>query len=304
LAQDGEADRGAAARRIDMALALLEAGGATEACELAAEACSLDPGWPDAWFVLGETSERTGAREPAIDAYRRCLALEPQDRLGAGARLTLLGAAVTPDRLPNAYVRTLFDQIARRFEESLVGRLEYRAPERLMQALDAFRADMPSPLAVLDIGCGTGLAGTLLRPWAARLDGFDLSPLMVAEARRKNIYDAVAVADLLDAPVADAPRYGLAVAADVLCYVGDLAPAFAAIRARLIGRGHLAFTVESGSGAPYALGPAQRFRHDPQAIEHWLAGAGFERLACERAVLRRERREPVDGLVVIARLKH
>ena len=301
MTQDGEADRGAAARRIDMALALLEAGSAVEARDLASEACTLDPDWTDAWFVLAETSERTDDRARAIAAYRRCLALEPQDRLGAGARLALLGAVGTPDRLPNAYVRTLFDQTARRFEESLVGRLEYRAPERLMQALEPFRADMPSPLAVLDIGCGTGLAGVLLRPWAARLDGFDLSPLMVAEARRKNIYDAVAVADLLDLPHGDAPRYGLAVAADVLCYVGDLAPAFAAIRARLIGRGHLAFTVEAGSGHPYALGATQRFQHDPHAIERWLAGAGFERLACERTVLRRERREPVDGLVVVAR---
>lgn len=284
-----------------MALALLEAGSAAEARDLAAEACSMDPGWTDAWFVLAETSERADDRERAIEAYRRCLDLEPGDRLGAGARLTLLGAAGTPERLPHAYVRTLFDQTARRFEESLVGRLEYRAPERLMQSLEPFRGDMKSPLAVLDVGCGTGLAGLLLRPWAARLDGFDLSPLMVAEARRKAIYDAVAVADLFDIPADDAPRYGLAVAADVLCYVGDLAPAFAAIRARLIERGHFAFTVEAGSGASYALGSAQRFRHDPHAIETWLVEAGFERLACERAVLRRERREPVDGLVVVAR---
>lgn len=284
-----------------MALALLEAGGGAAARDLAAEACTMDPGWADAWFVLAETSERAGDRERAIEAYRHCLALEPEDRLGAGARLTLLGAAGTPERLPHAYVRTLFDQTARRFEESLVGRLEYRAPERLMQSLEPFRVDMPSSLAVLDIGCGTGLAGILLRPWAARLDGFDLSPLMVAEASRKKIYDAVAVGDLLDAPDTDAPRYGLAVATDVLCYVGDLAPAFAAIHDRLIGRGHFAFTVEAGSRAPYALGPAQRFRHDPHAIEGWLAEAGFDRLACERAVLRRERREPVDGLVVVAR---
>ena len=284
-----------------MALALLETGSAAAARDLAEQACTLDPGWVDAWFVLAETSERVGDRERAIAAYRRCLALEPQDRLGAGARLTLLGAAGTPDRLPNAYVRALFDQTARRFEESLVGRLEYRAPERLVQCLEPFRAAMPSSLAILDIGCGTGLAGVLLRSWAVRLDGFDLSPLMVAETRRKNIYDAVAVADLIDVPPDDAPRYGLAVAADVLCYVGDLAPAFDAIRARLIERGHLAFTVEAGDGAPYALGPAQRFRHDPTAVERWLTAAGFERLACERAVLRRERREPVDGLVVVAR---
>ena len=301
MAQESEADRSAAARRIDMALALLEAGSAAAARDLAAEACTMDPDWTDAWFVLAETSERADDRARAVEAYRHCLALEPQDRLGAGARLTLLGAAGTPDRLPHAYVRTLFDQTARRFEESLVGRLEYRAPERLMQSLEPFRGDMPSSLTVLDIGCGTGLAGILLRPWAARLDGFDLSPLMVAEARRKSIYDAVSVADLLDVPPDDAPRYGLAIAADVLCYVGDLAPAFAAIGARLIGRGHVAFTVEAGSGAPYALGPAQRFRHDPHAIERWLAEAGFDRLACERAVLRRERREPVDGLVVVAR---
>ncbi len=286
-----------------MALALLETGAAAAARDLAAEACALAPEWPDAWFVLGEACERAGAPDGAIDAYRRCLALEPPDRLGAGPRLTLLGAAATPDRLPSAYVRTLFDQTARRFEESLVGRLQYQAPQRLMQALEPFRTDLPLPLAVLDIGCGTGLMGPLLRPWAARLDGLDLSPIMVAEAARKRIYDTVTVGDLIEVPQADAPRYGLAVAADVLCYVGNLEPAFSVIRRRLIERGHLAFTVEWGTDAPYALGPAQRFLHEPATIERWLSDAGFDRLACERTVLRRERREPVDGLAVVARRK-
>ena len=204
-----------------------------------------------------------------------------------------------------ANARAEFDRWAHSYDRSIVQHLLFQPTYRMfMEELYRWRRNDGAPFDLLDIGCGTGLAGTLLRPWAARLDGFDLSPQMVAEARRNNIYDAVAVADLLDLPQGDAPRYGLAVAVDVLCYVGDLAPAFAAIRARLIGRGHLAFTVEAGSGFPYALGPAQRFRHDPHAIERWLADADFERLACERAVLRRERREPVDGLVVVARLKH
>ena len=51
-------------------------------------------------------------------------------------------------------------------------------------------------LAILDLGCGTGLAGLAFQPLAARLDGVDLSPAMIEKARARGIYDHLDVADL------------------------------------------------------------------------------------------------------------
>jgi predicted TPR repeat methyltransferase len=294
------ADRPGAARRVDMALALAADGEFAAAQDAAAQACALDPGWPDAWFVLAECAERNGDVAAANRAYRECLACDSTDRLGAGARLALLGAAPMPDRLPAAHVKTLFDETAARFEESLIDRLDYRAPQLLADAIRPHLDHLPSPRTVIDLGCGTGLAGAQVRAWATRLDGIDLSPAMIAEAARKQVYDSLRIADLLAADDI-AHRYALAIAADVLCYLGDLAPAFAAIAARLVPGGYLAFTVEEGQGEPFRLGPAQRYRHDPAALRSWLAAAGFDVVSAQRATLRLERRAPVAGLVIVAR---
>ena len=46
-------------------------------------------------------------------------------------------------------------------------------------------------LDVLDAGCGTGLCGPLLAPYARRLIGVDLSEGMLALAKEKHVYDAL-----------------------------------------------------------------------------------------------------------------
>ena len=47
---------------------------------------------------------------------------------------------------------------------------------------------------MLDLGCGTGLAGVAFRPHVDWLVGVDLSPKMIEEARRKALYDGHPVA--------------------------------------------------------------------------------------------------------------
>ncbi|MEX0809238.1 MAG: methyltransferase [Dongiaceae bacterium] len=289
-----------AGRRLDLALALKDEGDVAGARDAAGAACELAPDWVDAWFVLAETCEQLGAADEAASAYRRCLAIDPGDRFGAAARLAMMGAAATPGRLPADYVTALFDGIAARFEESLLGRLDYRAPQLLYDAVNDHRDRLPAPLAILDLGCGTGLAGEIFRPLAERLDGIDLSPRMIDEAARKKIYDNVRTADLLDTPDGAAPRYGLIVAADVYNYLGDLQPAFAAAASRLMTGGMLAFTIEEGATAPFDLGPGQRFRHDPAAVRANLNAAGFRLLDDRAATLRLERREPVRGRILLA----
>ncbi len=84
---------------------------------------------------------------------------------------------------------------------------------------------------------------------------------MIAKARAKNLYDRLAVADLLDFLAAEpAESADLAVAADVFVYVGDLDPVFAASARVLEPDGLFAFTAQSlGEGAGFHVGEDLRF---------------------------------------------
>src|SRR5579871_1398263 len=141
-------------RRFAYGRAAADAGDWPTAVDLYEQAGELAPRWAPAQFALGEARERLGDADGAVRAWRACLALDPEDRQGAAARLALLEGA-TPQQLSPGYVARLFDDYAPRFEDHLAGTLGYRGPELLICALDE-----ASPRrrfeAVLDIGCGTG----------------------------------------------------------------------------------------------------------------------------------------------------
>jgi ubiquinone/menaquinone biosynthesis C-methylase UbiE len=83
-----------------------------------------------------------------------------------------------------------FDRWASTYDRSIHQRLMFEPVQKA--ALDALGAVDASPSDILDVGCGTGrLLEAAARRWGeARLVGIDLSPKMVAEARRKHEADA------------------------------------------------------------------------------------------------------------------
>ena len=295
---------------MDIGLALMAEGDAAAAFDCFGAAVEADPDWPDAHFALAEAAETLGRREIAIAGYTGYLARAGEDGLGALPRLALLGAAVTPDRLPQAYVRRLFDDYAPRFDSALAA-LDYRGPQLLRGLWDRLapgRPDRPDEagpaahLSVLDLGCGTGLSGAAFADLGGRLDGVDLAPAMVARARRRGCYAAVARADLVDALNAE-PAAGrdLLIAADALNYLGDLAPCFAAAARVLRPGGLFLLTLEAGQDAPVALGPGQRYRHSAAYLTATAAAAGLPVAVLEPGILRLERRQPVPALVAALR---
>jgi predicted TPR repeat methyltransferase len=155
---------------------------------------------------------------------------------------------------------------------------------------------------VIDLGCGTGLSGVALRPFARHLAGVDLSPRMVARAGTRGLYDRLDVGDLADALAASEGRWDLCVAADVLVYVGALDATMAAVAKALRPSGLFAFTVERGQGADVELGPARRFRHGEAHVRRTADAAGLAVVSLEPCVPRLDRGDPVDGLVAVLRL--
>lgn len=290
-----------ALRNLGQALAAL--GDPRAALEPLERAVALTPEAVEPRLALAHARREAGDGDGAAVAAEAALArAAPESALAvqAGFLLAALGRAAVPDRAPAAYVRDLFDGFAERFDAELAGGLGYATPELLASAVREVAGAVVE--RGLDLGCGTGLSGVALAPLARRLEGLDLSPRMLALARRRNIYAALHEADLLRWLPEHPGAFDLIAAADVLNYLGDLRPAFAGIAHALRPGSLAAFSLEAGEGgAAFALGTTMRYRHDPAGAAALAVEQGFEVLARRRVALRRERGEPVEGVLMVLR---
>ncbi|WP_439596925.1 tetratricopeptide repeat protein [Falsiroseomonas sp.] len=283
--------------------ALCAAGRAPAAVAPLRQAVRLAPQAAEPWLALAHALREAG-QEGAVQAARQVLDLPgTAPALAEQARFLLaaLGEGAAPDRAPAAYVRDLFDQYAPRFDDDLQDRLGYRTPALLAALLESAGIAPDGRRRLLDLGCGTGLSGLALKPWSRRLEGLDLSPRMLAEARSRGIYDALHEADLVEFLGTRPAGFDLVAAVDVLNYLGDLGPALAGIAQALAPGGLAAFSLEAGQGAPFALGEGLRYRHDPEHVLALAGAAGLAPLAREAAALRVEKGVPVAGLLLVLR---
>ncbi|MFY9970359.1 MAG: methyltransferase [Roseiarcus sp.] len=267
------------------------------AAEIFEQAAEQAPRWAPAWFALGEARENLGDLDGAAEAFRSTLAADPSDALGAAARLTLIGREEDTGALPKAYVARLFDDYASRFNAHLCGELNYRGPAVIVEALGLV-APARRFATALDVGCGTGLMGEAVRERVNRLVGVDLSHGMIARARERGIYDALEVAEATDFLERSAPgAYDCILAADALCYFGDLRPLFQACKLALAADGIFALSFESFEGEGFRLRETRRFAHAPAYLEATAREAGFRPLLMRAASIRREAARDVPGLV-------
>ncbi|MBE9638234.1 class I SAM-dependent DNA methyltransferase [Salipiger mangrovisoli] len=286
-----------AERRAGFAETMAHLGDYGGAIEVLRGAMDIVPGWAAGWFRLGEYFEAVGEVEAAAEAWDKAVVADPRDPLGAGLRRDLLRGVPVAESMPPAFVELLFDQYAPRFERSLVGKLNYRGPELLLAALRA--QGFTQAGHALDLGCGTGLMGEVLRSSCTRLDGYDISSGMLAEAEVKGLYDGLEKRDI-GAMSAILPRFDLIVAADVFIYLGALERVIGWCAGALAPGGHLAFTLELGE-APVQLRESRRFAHSRAYVQGLLAEAGFAGVVLADCVLRQDRGQDVAALLVTAR---
>lgn len=279
----------------ELAVFLESSGDLPGAIDLFQRALRVDPYRVDTVLELGRLWRELGDIDRARSWFARALSIDPDCTL-AGEGLASLGDS---DALTPAYIRTLFDQYADRFDADLVGTLKYQAPG-LVAALLARCGVAEGSADLLDLGCGTGLSGLALKPFARGLDGADLSPGMVAKARARGIYDDLAVGEAAAFLTQAGKSWDVIAAVDMLNYIGDLTPIFRSATVRLRPGGLLAGTVEKRVEGGQALSEKRRYRHGTDHLRAAIDAAGLELVELSEADLRQEGGLPVAGLIFAA----
>lgn len=280
--------------------ALRRSGEIGQAIEAYTRATEIDQDHFSSWQGLARTLRLAGRLDEAVAVFDNLLRMNPGNTVFTYLRAACLSDSA-PERAPDAYVKQIFDDAADYFDKHLAG-LDYRAPELVTEALAGFLPPPNASLDVLDAGCGTGLCGPLLRQYARRLVGVDLSEGMLKKAAGRTVYDDLYKWELTDFLAKGGEAYDLIVSADTLCYFGVLDKVFTHAKAVLNEGGVLAFTLEDlGSDSPeFKLNHTGRYAHARVYVEKELAAAGLVVHSFSSAVLRSEGKLPVPGHLVVA----
>jgi predicted TPR repeat methyltransferase len=263
-------------------------------------------------YNRGLERQKAGDLKAAETAFREALALDPLDTGGVSIRLAAIGAEPAPEKMPDAYVATLFDQHADVFDEILVDELGYCVPLLLREAIR--RLDAGPFDRLLDLGCGTGLTGVALADCTVHRTGVDLSERIVELAYDREVYDDLYVGEAVEflkefeEDDGSRPVWDLIAATDVFPYLGAVEGFLQGAAERLAPNGCLAFSTETLpeemlGGRPYMVGPKNRFAQGEGYVRSALDTAGFDILAMEPITVRLEEGVAVPGHLVLARLR-
>ena len=271
------------------------------------KALAIKPDYAAAHHNLGIVLKKLGRSEEAVASFRRAIEFDPADMTALHMVASLSGE--TTEIAPRAYVRKLFDDYAARFDDHLVGELNYKIPELMCRVVDRATDNRGRFRRALDLGCGTGLVGQNFKDIVEQIHGVDLSPKMIERAGQKDIYSALHLADVLEflessnseSSDSKASDYDLILAADLFIYIGDLAPVFAAIARALTEGGLFVFSVECLEQGSYKLLPTGRYAQSDACISGLASDCGFAVELCEGIDLRKERDGRVAGNLYILR---
>ncbi len=242
-----------------------------------------------------------GRPDEALGSYRRALAINPDSQPTRHLVAALTGT--TPDTAPAEYVKKVFDEYAERFDAHLVNDLDYQAPKVLSAMLTGFLPSRAVCTHAIDLGCGTGLAGAQFRNLTKELWGVDVSPQMIEQAEKKNIYDRLETSEIVNYLKTSNSIFDVFVAADIFIYIGDLRELFSQVY-RTAGDGaFFVFSTELHDGDGFVLRETARYAHAHAYVENVLRQNSFSIVDHKTAPIRKERGSPVPGCYYIAKVE-
>jgi predicted TPR repeat methyltransferase len=255
-------------------------------------AIKLDPVYVAAHNNLGIALERQGERHAAVKSFKQACKLDPEN-----ASIRHILAALSGQHTasaPNDFVEGLFDDYAVRFDQSLVDQLKYNVPKLIAELVLKQQSETPLG-SIIDLGCGTGLAGVELKGFCKEIEGIDLSQKMLAKARQKNVYSKLNHTGIIEY-LTEAPLdFDLFLSTDVFVYVGELSEVFRLIKSRNKRPGRLAFSTEHTKKADFFLETSGRYSHSKSYIDSLCNKFDYRLLNFSTIDLRKSGSEFITG---------
>jgi predicted TPR repeat methyltransferase len=273
-----------------------------------AEACfdhalKLRPDFLEAWRNAAENLRRQNKPAQALGAYRQVCALAPDDGYARHMADTLSGT--TSERAPDQYVTQVFNDYANTFDAHLTTSLQYSVPTDLVALLNQHAPAAAHSLDVIDLGCGTGLVGAAIAPFARHVTGVDLSPRMIEKSTARGVYQRL-VCDDVQRMLNHEPAHSVDVilSADVFIYIGKLDGIAQEAQRVLRPGGRLVFSIETlgdDVGQAYRLECSGRYSQSLAYVNALASSHGFTVEATEPSVIRMEAQTPVPGHLCVWR---
>ncbi|MBQ8436334.1 MAG: tetratricopeptide repeat protein [Alphaproteobacteria bacterium] len=187
------------------------------------------------------------------------------------------------------YTQKLFDNFAPDYEATLAN-INYQVPTQIRKIIGNITGN------ILDLGCGTGLTGQLIKSTNNTLYGVDISSNMLQIAQQKNIYEQLEHQDIIQYLKNNTIKFEFIIAADVFCYISDLQPIL-----ELCSPTPLCFSIESAEYIDnYQITISGRYKHSPSYVKQLLSKYGYTQIAEYPLTLRNENHIPVQGIIFLA----
>ena len=241
---------------------------------------------------MGVALKDKGDLDAAVDNYKQAIKIKPDYAEAKHLLASLTGE--TTKAAPREYVEDLFDQYAAKFEHSLIENLQYQTPKIITEMIIK-RHPSKALGSVLDLGCGTGLAGLELKQFCENLDGIDLSESMLRQARAKDVYDKLIHGDIAEHLAQADLDFDYFISTDVFIYIGELSDIFRLIKSKNRRRAKLVFSTEHAEGKDFYLEKSGRYSHSKSYIEGLCNKYGYHLSHFEKTKLRKDKGEFLTG---------
>lgn len=276
----------------NLGVMLQEQGKLDEAEVSYKKAITLKPDYADFYANLGNTLRDQDKLLEAKLNYKKAIELKGDSKKFKHIFDALTGK--TTNFAPREYVEVLFDNYAINFENSLVNKLEYKIPNKIVEMIVAKNPNIQLG-SVLDLGCGTGLIGDEIKKYCSNLEGVDLSKLMLEKASAKNIYDKLEHKDIVEYLSTEDLDFNYFISSDVFVYVGNLSEIFRLIKSRNKSKGKFVFSTEHTDRDGFFLEQTGRYSHSKKYIESLCNKFGYKLSHFEVVNLRKNKNKFIIG---------